>query len=403
MSELSIAPFFAFSRMKITAQHLSPDHAALHVGLAPDARTTARCHQCGAPCPRVHSWTARPVRDLDLTGTRVTLDCTLRKVYCPACRCIVTERCDAAQPYQRVTPRLARYIFDLCQVMSLSDVARRVGLDWKTVRAIDKALLEERFSAPDYGGLRILAVDEIAVRKGHHYMTVVLDYESGRVVWMGEGRKQATLERFFDALSDAQRAGIEAIAMDMWDPFIAAARTKVPQAAIVFDQFHVVKAFGKVIDTVRIAQAKAACEADKNVYKGSKYLLLKNDKNLKAEERVHLNQLLQLNAVLCTMLILRDQLKHLWDYRSRAWAARALEEWCDLARSLEIRALSRFCRMLQAHREGILAHCRHPIHTSKLEGVNNKIKVIKRRAYGYHDLRYFELKVLQAFAPEPLN
>ena len=403
MSELSIAPFFKYSRMKITAQTLAPDYQAVYLALEPDARTTARCHQCGTLCPNVHSWTVRPVRDLNITDARVILDCSLRKVFCPNCGRILTEQCEAAHPYQRVTPRLARHVHDLCKRMSLADVARHVGLDWKTVRAIDKAILEEKFAAPDFRGLRILAVDEIATRKGHHYMTVVLDYVSGRVVWMGQERKQATLEAFFDALSSAQRAGIEAIAMDMWDPFIAAVREKVPHARIVFDLFHVVKAFGKVIDAVRIAQTTAACEADKQVYKGSKFLLLKNKVHLKGEERAHLRRLLQLNAVLFTMLILRDQLKKIWDYRSPVWAGRALEQWITLARSLEIRVLDNFCRMLERHREGILNHCRYPIHTSKLEGVNNKIKVIKRRAYGFHDLRYFELKVLQAFAPEHLN
>lgn len=403
MSELSIAPFFRFSRMKMTAQTLAPDHTAVHFALEPDGRATARCHRCGTACLSVHSWTARPVRDLDLAGTRVTLDCTLRKVFCPACGRIVTEQCEAAQPWQRVTPRLARYIHLLCRHMSVSDVAAHVGLDWKTVRAIDKAFLEEAFGATDYRRLRLLAVDEIAIRKGQRYLTVVLDYESGRVVWLGEDRKQATLEAFFAGMSPKQRGAIQAVAMDMWDPFAAAVRAQVPQAAIVFDLFHVVKAFGKIIDRVRIDQTRQATAADKAVYQGSKFLLLKNKASLKREERGHLAALLELNATLCTVMILRDQLKKIWHYRSRAWAERALAQWCALARGLDLRVLDGFCRMLERYREGILAHCRWPIHTSKLEGVNNKIKLVKRRAYGYHDMDYFKLKVIQAFAPEHLN
>jgi transposase len=389
--------------MKMISQTLAPDHKAVHFALEPDGRTTARCHQCGALCPSVHSWTARPVRDLDLAGTRVTLDCALRKVFCPACGRIVTEQCEAAHPYRRVTPRLARYVYGLCQKMSLSDVAAHVGLDWKTVRAIDKAFLEQEFGATNYGGLQILAVDEIAIRKGQRYLSVVLDYESGRVVWMGEDRKQATLEAFFDGMSQKQRDGIRAVALDMWDPFIAAVRAKAPNAQVVFDLFHVVKAFGKVIDRVRLDQTRRATARDKAVYKGSKFLLLKNRANLEQDERGHLRALLKLNAVLCTVLILRDQLKKIWEYRSRYWAGWALDRWCALARSLGLRVLDGFCRMLERHREGILSHCRWPIHTGKLEGVNNKIKFIKRRAYGYHDIRYFELKVIQAFAPEHLN
>jgi transposase len=399
MSTITITPFYKFSRMKITEHHYLPDEKYLRLSLAPDARTTARCPHCGAACPTVHSWYERPVRDLDLADCRVVLDCRLRKTHCTACGSIVVEACEAVDAYKRVTPRMALYVHGLCKWMSLSDAARHVGLDWKTVRDIDKAFLEKRFSEPDYSGLRVLAVDEIAVKKGHRYMTVVLDYLTGRVVWMGEDRKQATLEAFFDALTPAQRAGIIAIAMDMWPAFIAAAQAKIPQAAIVFDPFHVIKMFGKVIDDVRIAEAKAASETNKDVYKGTKYLLLKNRENLTGQERERVKELLALNETLCMMDILREKLKKIWTYRSRGWAARALDEWCALALSLNRRPLTQFVKMLQRRRAGILNHCRHPIHTSKLEGVNNKIKVIKRKAYGFHDLRYFQLKVYQAFAP----
>lgn len=178
-----------------------------------------------------------------------------------------------------------------------------------------------------------------------------------------------------------------------------AVRAKVPHAAIVFDPFHVIKAFGRVVGDVRIEQADAACAQDREVYKGSKYLLLKNGRSLKDGERPRLKKLLKINATLCTALILRDALKKIWHYCSRAWAARALDVWLATARGLGLKAVDKFCRMLEAHREGILAHCRYPIHTSKLEGVNNRIKLIKRCACGFHDLRYFEFKVIQAFRP----
>ena len=389
--------------MKIVTQTLSHDCQRIRVGLAPDERTVPRCHECGTASPSVHSQTTRSIRDLDVAGARVWLDCTLRKASCPHCGRVMTEQCEAAHPWQRVTPRLARYVHELCKVMTIAAVAAHVGLDWKTVQAIDKTFLEEQFGQPDFTGLRILAVDEIAVKKGHRYMTVVLDYETGRVVWMGQDRKQATLEAFFDAMNDVQRAGLLAIAMDMWDPFIAAVRAKVPHVAIVFDLFHVVKAFGKVIDAVRIEQARQATAQDKDVYKGIKYLLLKNRPNLKYDEPQRLKRLLNLNAVLCTVIILRDALKKIWDYRSMGWARKALNHWCALARSMSLKPLTAFAAMLERHAEGICNHCLFPIHTSKLEGVNNKIKVIKRKAYGFHDLRYFQLKVLQAFAPAGLN
>ena len=162
--------------------------------------------------------------------------------------------------------------------------------------------------------------------------------------------------------------------------------------------FHVVAAFSRVIDKIRNSEYKKAAKENKDVFKGAKYLLLKNRSNIRGkEQRLQLKQLLELNEVLNTVMILKDQLKHIWSYRSRTWAEKALNHWCDLARSLNNRSLNSFAKMLERHSYGILSHCDYPIHTGKLEGVNNKIKVIKRKAYGFHDLRYFTLKIYQAF------
>ena len=172
----------------------------------------------------------------------------------------------------------------------------------------------------------------------------------------------------------------------------------MPQAKIVFDLFHVVANFNRVIDKVRNSEYRNASEKDKTVYKGSRYLLLKNRENLKTQQqRQHLKQLLAINETISTVMILKDKLKHLWTYRSRTWATKALDDWCSLARSINHRSVNAFANMLERYRYGILNHCDYPIHSGKLEGVNNKIKVIKRKAYGFHDLRYFTLKIYQAF------
>ncbi|MDP6395702.1 MAG: ISL3 family transposase [Desulfobacterales bacterium] len=235
-------------------------------------------------------------------------------------------------------------------------------------------------------------------RKGHSYLTVVLDSLTGRVLFVGKKRKAKTLKRFFNKLSISQRKKIEAAAMDMWDPFIKAVKDKLPNAKIVFDLFHVAANFNRVIDKVRNREYRKASKADKDVYKGSKYLLLKNRRNVRRQShRQQLKELLALNQVINTVMILKEKLKHIWTYRSRTWAEKALDQWCDLARSLKIRSVNTFVKMLWRYRYGIINHCDYPIHTGKLEGVNNKIKIIKRKAYGFHDLRYFTLKIYQAF------
>jgi transposase len=161
--------------------------------------------------------------------------------------------------------------------------------------------------------------------------------------------------------------------------------------------FHVVAQFSQVIDKVRNSEYRKASKEQKEVFKGAKYLLLKNTVR-RFKDRAQLAELLKLNEVINTVYILKDQLKHIWTYKSRTWAAKAMDQWCSLARSVKNQTVTRFVNMLERHRYGILNHCDYPLHTSVLEGVNNKIKLIKRKAYGYHDIRYFSLKIFQAFA-----
>ena len=384
--------------MVVSGQSVGKEADLAVLDLRPDERFAPLCSRCGRAVSRTCSHQVRAVRDLSMTSARMMLRLAYRKVYCPACDAVVVEQMEPVVPWQRITRRLARSVHELCKHMSVSDVARHLGLDWKTVKNIDKSFLDEQYGQTDYRGLRVLAVDEIAVRKGHKYMTVVIDYQTGRVVWMGPGRSKETLASFFEGMSDVQKAALEAVAMDMWEPYIQAVREATPQVKIVFDLFHVVAAYGRLMDQVRRSEYRQASAEDKEVLKGSKYLLLKTRLS-RREEREHLDRLLHLNKTLFYVYVLRDQLKKIWQYRHRTWAARALVEWCALARKVGHPELDRFARMLERRRDGILNHCDYPIHTSKLEGINNKIKVIKRQAYGFRDDRYFTLKVKQAFQP----
>ena len=399
MSSLSIAHYFPFPRIRILRQKVSADAGKAYLEAVPNKRFRPICHLCGKPAARVHSQERRWVRDLDFGPARVWIRCLYRKILCPYCHQTPIEELGLFDPYLRVTKRLARYIFGLSRIMTIQEVSRHLGLDWKTVKAIDQKFLEEKFGQTDYRGLRILAVDEVSIRKGHRYLTVVLDYETGRVVWVGEDRKARTLKRFFSGMSREQRQKLEAVVMDMWDPYIVAVRTKVPHVKIVFDLFHVVAQFSRIIDKVRNSEYRKASKANKAVFKGAKYLLLRNRTNIRRfKDRRHLEALLRLNKVINAVLILKDKLKHLWTYRSRTWADKAIDEWCALAKAVNHLAVRKFARTLERYRYGILNHCDYPIHTGRLEGVNNKIKVIKRRAYGFHDFRYFSLKIIQAFA-----
>ncbi len=399
MSNNSIAKYFPFCRVKVVNQTVTQDAGMAYIEIEPDERYKPVCHICGGITTTIHNWETRDIRDLNFASAQTWLKYKYRKIFCRKCQKVVVEELDICQPYARVTNRLAKTIYELCETMSVTDVAKHYSLDWKTVKNIDKHYLEKEYEQTKYEDLRIIAVDEIAIKKGHNYMTVVLNYETGEVVWLGKERKAETLNRFYDGMTAEQKENIEAVAIDMWDPFIKSTKKCLPNAKIVFDLYHVVSSFGRVIDKVRNTEYQKASEADKEVFKGSKYLLLKNKKNIrKKEHKEKLKKLLKINKTLSTLMILKDKLKHLWDYTYPGKANKTLAEWITMSYQIKNKDVQKFSKMLLKHFFGIVSHCEYKIHTSKLEGVNNKIKVIKRKAYGFHDERYFALKVIQGFA-----
>ena len=399
----SIAPYFPFARVKPVDQVLTTDAGGnvvkSRITLASNPRRVPVCSGCLGPTRSVHSTTIRSVRDLPLAGARTELLVPVRKLRCPRCCGIRNEHHEFLTPYRRSTVRFERAVADLARVLSLEHVARHFGLDWDTVKEIDKRRLTEEVGTPSYDGLRLLAVDEFAVHKGHRYMTTVLDIDTGRIVWIGRDRTKATLMGFFNELTEEQRSRIEAVASDMASGYREAVLESCPHAALVYDLFHVVAKFSReVVDRVRVDESKRERdETGRRLIKGSRYLLLRNEENLTGDQRERLDALLEANWKLCTVYILKDQLKQIWRYRSPWWARRALEEWCELAETSGITPLTTFARNLWRHAEGIINHCRYPLHTGRLEGINNKIKVIKRMAYGFRDDAYFMLKIKGAF------
>ena len=398
MSRLSITRYFPFTRMKITKQNVHHQEASSAlIYIEPDMRYSPLCHKCASKAATVHSKNhIRLIRDLNMANAQVFLQVNYRKIWCKTCEGVRVERMNFADAGQRVTNRLAKYIHELCKILTVKDVAEHLDIDPKTVKEIDKSFLEQSFEQDNFDGLQVLMIDEIAIHKGHRYMTIVADYFNGRVVWMGHNRDKQTLDVFFKKLTDGQKRAIEAVAMDMWEPYINRIRYHCPNAKIVFDFFHVVQGFNRVIDHVRRSEYLKARIEDRKIIKGSRYLLLKNEDNLNAEQRKHLARLLEFNRTLNSVYILKDQLKLLYYYGERRQVKQALDDWCLMAAQIDHTAVRAFARQLRYFEYGIVNHADYPIGTSMLEGINNKIKVIKRKAYGFHDDHYFILKVKQA-------
>ena len=380
--------------------------------LQPKAGHPKRCSQCGEIVEKIHDVSERRVRDLPIGEWDTWLVFPRARLQCPRCGPTV-EAVPWLDRYQRMTTRLAEKIARLAQVMPIKQVAAWFGVGWDTVKQIDqRALAQQLGAAEDHlDGIRRIAIDEFAVRRGHRYATVVLDLDRKRVVWIARGRDQEALRGFLTALGPTRCALLEAIAVDMWKPYAAELRVHCPQAALVYDLFHIVAKYGlEVIDRVRVDETNRLAKAGgqgavrdaRRVIKGARWLLLRNKRTLKTRaERVRLRDLLRANRALFIVYVLKDDLKRLWQYRSRAAALRFWKEWRRRALRSRLPALRKFTTMLERHLDGILSHCRYPINSGMLEGCNNKIKVLKRIAYGYRDEAYFFLKIRAAFPGIP--
>lgn len=358
------------------------------------------CDGCGQVCDRVHDTTQRWVRDLPVFDARTRLLVHRCRLDCPRCGPKI-ERLDWLDRHARVTARLARSVAQMCRVLSVKHTAEHFGLKWDAVKQIHKARLEATLGEPDLDGLEVLAMDEFALHKGHRYATVVIDPTCKRVLWVGAGRDRQSVRPFFELLGPERCGRIRAVAMDMSAAFEREVKANCPNAQIVFDLFHIVAKYGReVIDRVRVDEANRV-RADKprrRVVKSARWLLLRNRESIQTrEDLVRLDELLKANKRLMTVYVLRDELKQLWRYRSRRHAERHWKQWYAHAVRSRIEPLRRFAKRLKPYLHGILSHCRYPLHTSLLEGINNKIKVIKRMAYGYRDEAYFFLRIRDAF------
>ncbi len=358
------------------------------------------CSGCGARTDRLHDVAERWVRDLPILGAQTYLLVWRRRVHCPRCGPKL-EALAWLEPYDRITRRLAESVGRMCKILPIKHVAEYYGLDRKTVKRLDKRYLERTLGPVDLSGVEQIVMDEFAIQKGHRYATVVVEARSKRVLWVGRGRGREDVRPFFEALGPAGCERIEAAAMDMHAAYEEEVRSHCPKAQIVYDLFHVVAKYGReVVDRVRVDEANRLRDDKpaRKVVKGSRWLLLRNRHNIRRKkDRVRLSELLKANRALATVYVLKEDLKHLWDYKSPSAARRFWQGWYDRAMRSGIEPLKKFARNLSGRIEGVLSHCRYPLHTSLLEGINNKIKVIKRMAYGFRDDAYFFMKIRAAF------
>ena len=341
----------------------------------------------------------RLLRTLPIGRRAVFLDVAVPRVECKSCGKLAEVDPPFADPLRTYTHALEQYVVDLCRITTIKGAADFAGVSWDVAKDIEKRRLKGRYGKLVLKGVRYIAVDEIAVRRGHRYMTLAMDLETGRILYVADGKGAKALMPFLLRLRPIRRR-ICAIAMDLSAAYALAVRAALPKVPIVFDRFHVVKLMNERLEELRRAHVRDTEQAQRKLVKGVRYLVLMNPQTLDRREEKHpgskerLRQALAVNEPLSKGYYLKEKLRLLWDEPSLECGERLLNEWCEEAHASGVRELKRMAKTIASHRAGILAYFEHRISSGPLEGTNNKIKTLKRMAYGYRDDEFFKLKIL---------
>jgi transposase len=359
-------------------------------------REKYRCSECGSAAVHAQGHKDRFLRSLPIGGKPTFVFLKVARVVCFHCELTRQVKVPFADPWRTYTHAFERYALDLSRFGTIQDVARHLDVSWDIIKDIQKRNLVRKYSKPKLKNLKEIAIDELAIGKGHRYVTLVLNLRSGAVVFVGDGKGADALEPFWKRLR-AAHAKVRAVATDMSKAYIRAVRKNLPRAIHVFDHFHVIKLYNEKLGAFRRDLYRELTDAtERQILKGTLWLLLKNPENLDEErnETERLADALALNTPLTLVYFMKEDLRQVWCQESKAAARQVLDDWIRRAEVSGIGMLTRFAATLRQHRNGILAYYDCRISTGPLEGLNNKIQTMKRQAYGFRDPEFFKLKIL---------
>jgi len=343
------------------------------------------------------------VGDLACGDTRIYLELAVRRVQCRRCGTVRQEGLGWLADHPFYTKRFAFWVGRRCRVATIKDVAEETHLDWRTIKSLEMQYMRAQLRRVGTPAPRAIGIDEISIRKGHTYRIVVSDLDRMRPIWFGgTDRSEASMDEFFAWLGPKKCRRIQLAVMDMWKPFRNSTKRHAPQANILFDKFHIMRHLGDALDTVRKREYARVSGNDRRFIKGQKYTLLSHRENLTLDGRRALKQLLAANKRLNTAYLLKEAFGQLWDYRREGWARRFFENWRAALKWQRLKPYEKFAELIERHWDGIAAYCRpeNKVSLGFVEGLNNKIRVIQRRAYGLRDEEYLRLKVLTCMLPK---
>ncbi len=330
----------------------------------------------------------------------------VRRIQCKACGKVKQEKLDFLADNPFYTKRFADYVGKRCRSSSIKDIAKELMLDWHTVKDLEKEYMTKLLAKTGTPAPSMIGVDEISIRKGHTYRIVVSDLERKRPIWFGgQDRSTESMDAFYEWLGPQKSRKIRLAVMDMWKPFSISLKKEghAPQAVILFDKFHVMRHLGDALDKVRRSEYKRLSGKDRTFIKGQRYTLLSNAENLTQEGRASLKKLLAANKRLNTAYLLKESFDRLWTYKSETWMRKFFDGWKASLKWQRLEPFVKFAAMIERNWDGLAEYSRLEVKPSLgfVEGLNTKIRVIQRRAYGLRDEEYLRLKILTSMLPDP--
>jgi transposase len=364
-------------------------------------RSISRCPHCGDYHHNFKEQKTRRIRTVPIGTKPCFLEINTHRLECKKCKHRWWPKFSFVEGLRRMTRTFAEYLVSMMKLGTIKAVAEFTGVSWDTVKDIHKEHLKRKYKSVGYAELRYLGIDEFSIKKGHEYMTVVVDLETGRIVHAVEGRNKKAIMPFLRKL--ARKANnLIAMAMDMSGPYESAVREILPKIDIVFDHYHVMALCSKAIDEIRREQQNRCNVVGLRTLKGQRFLLLKNFEKLGSTEKSSLEALLEVNRPLAIAHTMKEQLRIFWTKSNPQEGARSLVWWIMEAIESQIKELAKVGRTLLDHFKGLLTYFKHRVTNAKTEGINNKIKTLKRQAYGYRDMEYFKLRLYHLHKQEAL-
>jgi transposase len=351
-----------------------------------------QCPQCGCRKATMKGRKTRWLFMSPIGRKKCMLVLDYHRLRCADCATLWWPQLPFTMGKHRYVRSFALTVLDLLRFGTIRWVAHYLGVGWDLVKDIHKSKLRLLYRTIPLHKVRYIGIDEFSIRKGHEYMTVVTDLQSGRILHAVEGKGKEDISPFLEKLARKGRR-LQAVAMDMSSAYYSAVREVLPNVDIVFDRYHIMALINNAIEDLRRKQQQELDRLGQQTLKGNRFLLLTNYEDLKPDRKARLDALLQANQPLFTIHSMKEQLRLFWEKENLCAARTFLETWCADALRSGIKQLAKVAKTLAGYRSGLLSYFKHPITSAVVEGINNKIKTLKRQAYGFRDQEYFKLRL----------